>query len=245
MRESLAFTRSPRSDRVALLGVLAAFVGTSTISALSGLTELEGKPGPAALYLLVVLIATAVGGLWAGLVALVAAFFEYRYFYLTPTHSLAVSWANVVALGAFLAVALLSSTLLLQARRALAELRSSRQMLHLALQSSAMGSWEWRPAADHLALSSEAEQLLGLETGAFSGGTEALLRMVHPDDRERAAASFGWAVEPGNPLEVDLRFVRPDGVTLWLEVRGRAIRGPRPELTTLVAEHLATLFPAG
>ena len=218
---------------MALLGVVAAFVGTGAISALSGVTELEGKPGPAALYLLVVLIATAVGGFWAGLAASVAAFLEYRYFYVTPTRSLAVTGSSIVALGAFLTAALLSSYLL-QARRALAQLRASRQTLDLALQSSAMGSWEWQPATDRLSLSEEAERLLGLEAGTFSGGTEALLRMVHPDDRERVAASFEQAMKSTNPLEVDLRFVRHDGVVLWLDVRGRVIRGPSYAATTVV-----------
>ncbi len=212
-----------------------ALVGTSAVSALAGVTKLEGKPGPAGLYLAVVIGASALGGLWAGLFGSIVALFGYRYFYIVPTHSVEVTASNAAALGAFLATALLASYLLFRARRSLAKLRAYRETLELAMESSAMGTMEWRSGMSQVALSAGAERLFGLAPGAFSGSTDQLLGLVHPDDRSRAAAALGVAAEADGRLAVELRFVRADGVDVWLELRARAIRSLTPDLARVVA----------
>lgn len=234
MREAVEFVARPRANRAVVLGALATVIGTSAVSALVSVTTLEGKPGPAALYLLVVMLAAALGGVWVGLFASIAAFLEYRYFYIVPTHSLAITQSNVVALGGFLLAALLVSYLLFQARRSLSALQANRQTLELAIQSGAMGSWEWRPDRNTLVLSEGAERLLGLEAGTFSGGADELLGFVHAADRARAAAALELAVGPDDALDLALRFVRQDGVGLWLELRGRAVTSGADELTRVV-----------
>ena len=231
MRASLPGSRWPRADRATSLGVLVALAGTSAVSALAGVTRLEGRPGPTSLYLAVVIGAAAVGGFWPGLFASTVAFVEYSYFYVFPTHSFTVTGSNAIALGGFLATACLASYLLSRARRSLVELRTYRETLELAMDSSAMGTVEWHPGTSQVVLSEGAERLLGLAPGAFSGSTEDLLGLVHPDDRRRAAAAFALA---GGRIDIELRFVRGDGVDVWLELRARAIRSSSDDLTRVV-----------
>ena len=80
-------------------------------------------------------------------------------------------------------------------------------------------------------LSEGAERLFGLSPGAFSGSTKDLLGRVHPDDRRRAAEAF--ALEDGR-IDVELRFVRGDGVDVWLDLRARTIRSLSDHLTRVV-----------
>ncbi len=234
MRDGLELGARSHKRRGVFLGILVAVVGTSAVSALAGVSKLEGKPGPGLLYLLVVMVAAAVGGLWIGLVTSIASFVEYGYFFVGPTHSFAITESSAVGLGGFLLAALLVSYLLFQAQRALAELRASRHTLELAMQSGAMGSWEWRPAADQLSLSEEAERLLGLRVGTFSGGAAEFLALVDPDDRARAATALERASEPGTVVAVDLHLLRTDGVAQWLELRGRTVSGAPDDVARVV-----------
>lgn len=125
MRDGLELVARSHTRRGVFLGVLVAVVGTSAVSALAGMSKLEGKPGPGVLYLLVVMVAAAVGGLWIGLATSIASFVEYGYFFVSPTHSFAITESSAVGLGGFLLAAVLVSYLLFQAQRALAELRAT------------------------------------------------------------------------------------------------------------------------
>ncbi|MEP6893738.1 MAG: GAF domain-containing protein, partial [Gaiellaceae bacterium] len=234
MREELEFVVRLRDRRAMFFGAVTALVGTGVISALADVTTLAGKPGPAAWYLLVVMIAAAIGGLWVGLLASIVASLEYSYFYLTPAHSFATTGSNAIAFAAFLVAALLVSYLLFEAQRAATELLAKRHTLELAMQSGAMGSWEWQPATDRLSLSEEAEGLLGLGVGTFSGGAADFLALVHPDDRARAATVLERATEPGAVVDVDLRLLGTDGVAQWLELRGRAVGGAPHDVARVV-----------
>ena len=69
------------------------------------------------LFLLVVLSSATAGGLAAGIVASIAATIAYNYFFFPPIHTFHIADAeNWVALGAFLAVAVVASQLVTRAR---------------------------------------------------------------------------------------------------------------------------------
>ncbi len=54
-----------------------------------------------------------------------------------------------------------------------------------------------------------------------------LWTVVHPDDRERAVASWHVAVAGGGPFESEVRFRRADGEYRWFLVRAVALRDDR------------------
>jgi PAS domain S-box-containing protein len=91
---------------------------------------------PALLYVLVVIVATALGGRVPGLVAAAVSAVPFYYFFITPYHTWSVKWDGVLALAVFLLTAVLGGEVLareLGARtRAEAEASSSSKALDTA-----------------------------------------------------------------------------------------------------------------
>ncbi|MEW6058578.1 MAG: PAS domain-containing protein [Actinomycetota bacterium] len=67
-----------------------------------------------------------------------------------------------------------------------------------------------------LYVSPQCQDMLGYPPSAYLADPGLWARAVHPDDRERAAAEWAHAVETGQPLESDLRIVRPTGDVIWV-----------------------------
>ncbi len=99
------------------------------------------------------------------------------------------------------------------------ELIQTRERLELALQSAAMGWWEWDVAGDRHRWSASFEQLLGFEPGTYSGTPEAFRRCLHPEDD----AAFELMLE--NPTvwreDWDYRVILPDATVRWISSRSR------------------------
>jgi serine phosphatase RsbU (regulator of sigma subunit)/anti-sigma regulatory factor (Ser/Thr protein kinase)/PAS domain-containing protein len=201
-------------------GVAVALAGPAAISALASVTDLEGKPGPSALFLIAVLVASVLGGVVAGFIASLASFFGLSYFFITPQHGFTFDGEGVFALVSFLLAALLAAAVLDRERRALDRLRTSTGTLGIALQVSGMGAWEWRPDSGRVWLSREAERLLGLEPGQFPETLDATLALVHPDDVVTARRAMEQVVDGATTVGVEIRVVHPAGRARWLEVRG-------------------------
>ncbi|MDO9709116.1 PAS domain S-box protein [Paracraurococcus lichenis] len=116
-------------------------------------------------------------------------------------------------------------------RRANAELRASRAALaasearlRLALGAARMANWEWDPIADVVTGSEGREALYGRPPGSMRSAPE-VLAAVHPEDRERCAATIRRAMErmPGEEEfdAVEFRVLHPDGSIRWLRSQGR------------------------
>jgi PAS domain S-box-containing protein len=110
------------------------------------------------------------------------------------------------------------------ARRLLAELRESDQRLRTALHAGRLAAWEFDFATSRLAVSAEGKALLGRSTPE-EVGLDDLMRGISPDDRDSVAKALGRSIRSGEDFAVDLRFRRPDGAILWLDVRARLVRG--------------------
>jgi two-component system sensor histidine kinase KdpD len=130
-----ALGRVRRSTKVRAVGtaLLAPAVATGL-----GLILQPGRAlGAISIYLLGVVVAAAVGGLWSGLVASVLSLLCINYFFTEPLHTLRVTDSeDAVALVAFLVVAaivgsLVARTLEEKARAARGE-RESRLLSYLA-----------------------------------------------------------------------------------------------------------------
>ena len=111
-------------------------------------------------------------------------------------------------------------------RLLLANLRESDQRLRTALHAGRLAAWEFDFATSRFSVSAEGKALLG-RSALQDVGLDELMRGISPDDRASVAEALGRSVDTGEDFTVDLRFGRPDGGVLWLDVRARLVRGGR------------------
>jgi two-component system sensor histidine kinase KdpD len=116
-------TRRPSAlpRRRQTLGFLLALVGLPLLTlVLAQLRDQLELPSELLLFLLLVIVVAAVGGLWPGLAAAIGAFVLVNYYFIQPHHTLTIAEAeDVLALFVFLAVgAIVSSFVALATRRA-------------------------------------------------------------------------------------------------------------------------------
>ncbi|MBI2169596.1 MAG: PAS domain-containing protein [Actinobacteria bacterium] len=112
---------------------------------------------------------------------------------------------------------------------------AERARLEVALAAGRMGVWDWDLESNRLRWSASLEGMMGLAPGAFGGAVEDYLELVHADDRDWVLESYLAQFEHQGDQHIHLehRFVRPDGEVRWLQIRGRALRGPSGELATM------------
>jgi signal transduction histidine kinase/CheY-like chemotaxis protein/PAS domain-containing protein len=96
-----------------------------------------------------------------------------------------------------------------------------RQQLTLALESSKVGFYDWNIVHDSITFSPQMQADWGLGNEQRRRTLEDAFSSIHPDDRERAQREVGKAVAERSPYHVEYRVVRPDGTTIWVDVRGR------------------------
>ncbi|WP_051551243.1 response regulator [Nocardioides sp. URHA0020] len=105
-------------------------------------------------------------------------------------------------------------------RRALDELRESREQLAEAHRIARLGSWQWDLRTDEIYASDELCALYGLDPTTFPATYAGFLEIVHPDDRDQVdEAVRGAREQPGEFLFV----VRIRGEDGWVWTRGRGV----------------------
>lgn len=115
-------------------------------------------------------------------------------------------------------------------------LRRSEDRLRRALDIGLAGEWESVPATGEFHASDAALTLHGLAPGT-SMTHEHALAAVHPDDKARVEQTIRHALETGEPYDIDLRCLRPDGSVVWLHARAEVHRdGPHQRLVGLVQD---------
>lgn len=100
-----------------------------------------------------------------------------------------------------------------------------QQRLHVALEASHMGTWDWDLKTNHNSWSEGLEAIHGLEPGTFGGSFQDFLHDIHPEDRERVISAIEQAVEEKRDHQVEYRIICPDGTEKWVEGRGKPITG--------------------
>lgn len=111
-------------------------------------------------------------------------------------------------------------------RRLLANLSESDERLRTALHAGRLGAWEFDFATSRLAVAAEGKTILGLSV-VPDVGLERLMQGIAVDDHANVLKALGHSVASGDDFAVDIRFGRPDGRTVWLDVRARLVRDAR------------------
>ncbi|PYQ51004.1 MAG: hypothetical protein DMF78_14275, partial [Acidobacteria bacterium] len=114
---------------------------------------------------------------------------------------------------------------LAERRRTERELTKSQTMLAEAQRLAHIGSWEWDPTHDVLALSEETYRLFGRERGAFTPTYEAFLDAIHPADRQRLREGLGRALEEGGEWSGEFRVLPPEGDLRWVYGYAKVVPG--------------------
>jgi PAS domain S-box-containing protein len=107
--------------------------------------------------------------------------------------------------------------------RADAALRESRDVLSLAMRSGKMGAWSRDLVTNRVWWSRELEEIFGLDPGAFIGRIDGFRQLVHPRDEPVLSAGVMRAIVKHEDYIVEFRFRHASGDWRWMEGRGRAM----------------------
>lgn len=115
------------------------------------------------------------------------------------------------------------------------ELAQSQLVMAVAQRIIETGTWSWDMATDVFTCSPECANIVGLEANEIN--FETLSSRVHPDDRQMVAEAHQRALQ-GEELNVEHRFLLPDGTVKYIHARGRLIldevQSPRAYIGTIV-----------
>ena len=114
----------------------------------------------------------------------------------------------------------------LTARRATeAALHASDERLRAATTAARMGHWDWRLGENTVTWSPEMFSVFGATPERFSGTFQAVIDLIHPDDRARVQEAIDSCLK-GTTDEVafEHRIFAEGGSLRWVESRGRAMR---------------------
>ena len=120
-----------------------------------------------------------------------------------------------------------------EARLRLWELREGEEQLQTALNAGHLGSWSLEVPGMKVDASATCRSHFGRNPDEqFSYAV--LLASVHPDDLPRVREAVAHTLETGDDYAVEYRNVWPDGSLHWVEVRARALKDARGQVTQLV-----------
>ncbi len=112
--------------------------------------------------------------------------------------------------------------------------RETTEWLRRALSAARLGTWEWDIKSNRVIWSRETEHTFGVQ--GFAGDHEAWTRLVHPADREYAAAYVARTLRDRSASEylIEHRSILPDGRVIWIEGRGQVQRTPDGEALAVI-----------
>jgi PAS domain S-box-containing protein len=122
----------------------------------------------------------------------------------------------------------------IEARMLAAEtLARNEERLRLALEATALGTFEWDIATDRVRCSPRVKKQFGFSSDEALT-LESVLSRIHPADREAVRATIRAAMESDGSRTYagEFRTLLPDGHSDWIDARGAVLFGtadPRPQ----------------
>ena len=122
------------------------------------------------------------------------------------------------------------------AERALCE---SRERLHVALQATGLGPWDWDLRTNETDFSPEWKRQLGYEPAEIASRYEEWESRLHPQDRERVLEELRAYLDGRQPeYAVEFRMRHKNGSYRWIYTRGVALRDESGAQTHMLGCHL-------
>lgn len=94
----------------------------------------------------------------------------------------------------------------------------AQETLSFLEKKSHAGVWSVDFTTGKMSWSDGFYELLGLQPGSIEPSYEAIVELMHPDDR-RPSGEFDRIVNEGLPLDRELRIIQPNGKLRWLSSR--------------------------
>jgi len=112
--------------------------------------------------------------------------------------------------------------------RADRRMREADERLRLAVESAAIGTWDFEPRTGALTADARCRELFGIEDADAAPLTLAHFRAgLHPDDRAAVDAATARALDPdaGGDGDLDVKYRSKDGTggERWIRLKGRAL----------------------
>ncbi|MGJ3253377.1 MAG: sensor histidine kinase [Elainellaceae cyanobacterium] len=156
---------------------------------------------------------------------------------------------SILILQAFLSVITIT-TLVIAAAEAQHQktdtlLRRSEASLANAQRIAQLGNWDFDQDGDQWTWSDELYCLLGLHPKTTSPNPDALLEVVHPDDRDRVRMALSRALSEKMPYSIEYRVILPDQserlVCEHVEIQPTRITGTIQDITEAKQTEVALL----
>lgn len=112
-------------------------------------------------------------------------------------------------------------------KRAAGALGEIKVSLAEAQHIAHVGSWDLDLVNDSLWMSEELYRIFGIKPDASQMTLGKVLQSFHPGDRESAAASINETITNSNPLDIEYRVLRPDGLQRIVHTRGAVVSSDR------------------
>ncbi len=100
---------------------------------------------------------------------------------------------------------------MLRASGAYRALKHSEVRLAKAQRMARLGHWDWNVSEDQWYFSDEVMRIFSFAQGDRPANREAMVKVIHPDDRDRVTQLFGAALRGEEKYEIEYRLVLPDG----------------------------------
>jgi PAS domain S-box-containing protein len=98
--------------------------------------------------------------------------------------------------------------------------RALIERLPLAVYIDRLDEW-----STNLYTSPQIESILGYTAEEWAGGNHLLLKVLHPDDRERVLAAHLRSCETGEPFRMEYRMIARDGRVVWFLDQATVVSG--------------------
>ena len=110
-------------------------------------------------------------------------------------------------------------------RTAISQLEHTQELLHLALEGSGIGIWDWQVQTGQVWTSDRCAALLGYNPGDLGPPRiETWQRFLHPDDRDRKQAALRRHFEGQDPIyDCEFRLRHRLGHWVWVLDRGKVV----------------------
>jgi len=103
------------------------------------------------------------------------------------------------------------------------KIKEAEERMRLAMVGARMGAWSVELESETHSISEEMGPIFGLPKGAGPRSTDALLEIVHPDDREFLVKAMKQDREAAKPAQKEFRVLWPDGSVHWVEAHSNVI----------------------
>ena len=102
------------------------------------------------------------------------------------------------------------------------ELERTRDLMRSIEEMADIGAWEYNPETDTLTFTDGFRRVHGIDPGVDLSMEEAF-EAFHPEDRDSLREQFDTCLETGEPYEMDVRLVTPDGRQRWTTTRSERV----------------------